>query len=106
MLNMNVAVYPMQTVTRTKVISPHILIADDDIESMMLLGQLLKQDYGVTYARSGEEALRLLEQHSFDLVMLDVIMWGIGGIDVLNSMRANPATANVPVILLSGLAKT
>jgi two-component system, sensor histidine kinase and response regulator len=106
MLNMNVAVYPMQTVTCTKVISPHILIADDDIESMMLLGQLLKQDYGVTYARSGEEALRLLEHQSFDLVMLDVIMWGIGGIDVLNVMRANPATANVPVILLSGLAKT
>jgi two-component system, sensor histidine kinase and response regulator len=106
MLNMNVAVYPMQTVTRTKVISPHILIADDDIDSMMLLGELLKLEYGVTYARSGEEALQLLAHQSFDLVMLDVVMWGIGGIDVLNEMRAKPETAHVPVILLSGQIKT
>lgn len=96
----------METVTRTTVISPNILIADDNIESMRLLGDLLKVDYGVTYARSGEEALRLLQDKTFDLVILDVVMWGIGGLEILNTMRANPVTAQVPVILVSGIAKT
>lgn len=105
MLNMNVAVYPMQTVTRTKVISPHILIADDDIESMLLLGGLLKSDYGVTFARNGEETLILLQERAFDLVILDVVMSGMDGLEVLTKIRANARTVDLPVILISGIAK-
>jgi two-component system, sensor histidine kinase and response regulator len=105
MLNMNVAVYPMQTVTRPKVISPTILIADDDIESMMLLGGLLKSDYGVTFSRNGEETLILLEERVFDLVILDVVMSGMDGLEVLAKIRANARTADLPVILISGIAK-
>ncbi|MBZ0286003.1 MAG: response regulator [Anaerolineae bacterium] len=105
MLNMDVAVYPMQTVTRTKVISPRILIADDDIESMMLLGGLLKSDYGITYARNGEETLILLEEREFDLVMLDLVMSGMDGLDVLAKIRAKTATRDLPVILISGVAR-
>src|SRR6187455_2494110 len=104
MLNMNVAVYPMQTVTRTTVISPTILLADDDIDSMMLLGNSLKSDYGVTFARNGEDALILLEQRSFELVVLDVVMSGMDGLEVLAKIRSNPRIADLPVILVSGIA--
>jgi len=106
MTNGNVAVYAMETVTRTTIICPSILIADDDLDSLLLLGDLLKADYGVTYARNGEEALCLLDQKPFDLVVLDVVIRGLGGLDVLRAIRANPASASLPVILVSGLTKT
>jgi two-component system, sensor histidine kinase and response regulator len=105
MMQVKIAAYPMEVTTRTTVISPHILIADDDLESLLLLGSLLKPDYGVTYARSGEEALALLETQSFDLVLLDVIMGNVGGLDVLAKIRATTETTEIPVILVSGMAK-
>jgi two-component system, sensor histidine kinase and response regulator len=106
MTNTTLAVCPMQleTMMHPTVISPHILLADDDIEAMIMLGDILKPLYSITFAQDGEKALRLLENNQFDLIMLDVVMWGMGGLEVLSAIRSRPATADLPVILVSALS--
>jgi two-component system, sensor histidine kinase and response regulator len=106
MINTTLAVCPMQleTMMHPTVISPHILLVDDDIEAMIMLGDILKPLYSITFAQDGEETLRLLENNQFDLIMLDVVMWGMGGLEVLSTIRSRPATADLPVILVSALS--
>jgi signal transduction histidine kinase len=86
-------------------LAPHILIADDDVNNLLLLGDILKIDYSVTYARNGRDTLNLLKQRVFDLVILDVVMQDMSGLDVLRSIRVTAETAELPVILISGIAQ-
>ena len=82
--------------------SAKILIVDDEPDLLELVGYTL---YGAGYqaltALSGEEALRKVETELPDLIILDVMMPGMSGLDVLRELRARPATAGLPVIILS-----
>jgi len=81
-----------------------ILIVDDDPMSLAVLNRLLRGCYRLRAARSGAQALRILGQPPLpDLILLDILMPGIGGYEVLQRMRSNPATAAIPVIILTSL---
>jgi signal transduction histidine kinase len=81
-----------------------LLAVDDNAQNRELLQRMLeRQGYSVTMAASGEECLKLLAGRRFDLVLLDVIMPGLSGFDVLNRMRASPELRTVPVIVISAL---
>lgn len=84
---------------------PHILIVDDDADVLGLLKLMVQTQYDVTCVRGGAEALEQLASRSFDLVLLDIMMPEISGMDVLRSIRANKQTADLPVILVTALAK-
>jgi len=75
---------------------PHILLVDDNFETLKLLQRVLQNDYHVTFAQSGDAALELLGRYLFDLVLLDMMMPGLNGLDVLKMMRSDPETANRP----------
>jgi phosphoserine phosphatase RsbU/P len=82
----------------------HLLVADDDASNReMLARRLQRQGYQVTLASSGLEVLRLLRAQPFDLVLLDMIMPGLDGYQVLTRVKADPALADVPVIIISSL---
>lgn len=83
---------------------PRLLVVEDDRDTLVFLKHVLGQEYETVCAESGEEALRCLKTQSFDLVLVDVIMQQISGLDVLKHIRATPATADLPVVLLSALA--
>jgi signal transduction histidine kinase len=81
-----------------------LLAVDDNAQNRELLQRMLeRQGYSVTMAASGEECLGLLAGRRFDLVLLDVIMPGLSGFDVLNRMRASQELHTVPVIVISAL---
>lgn len=82
---------------------PHLLLVDDEPTNVGLLKELLEDDYRVTTATKGAEALAQLNAERYDLVLLDILLPDISGLDILKSVRANPDTADLPIILMSAL---
>lgn len=81
---------------------PQILIVDDTPENLMLLSHLFRKEYAVRLAQNGNKALELCQGDSPpDLVLLDVMMPGISGFEVLQRMREHPVSENIPVIFVT-----
>jgi sigma-B regulation protein RsbU (phosphoserine phosphatase) len=93
---------------RAKVRTPggegRLLVVDDDESNRDMLTRRLRHDgYVVQDAPGGVDALRLLRANPFDLVLLDLIMSGLDGYQVLLKMKSDPALREIPVIMLSAL---
>ncbi|MDZ4797353.1 MAG: response regulator [Bryobacteraceae bacterium] len=81
-----------------------ILVADDDPDVRLLVRRALGgNDYEIREAGNGLEALKSIDANPPDLVILDVLMPGIDGLQVLKKMRSNPQTAQIPVIILTSM---
>ena len=81
-----------------------VLIVDDERRNVELLKVLLAPEgYLLLTATSGEEALNLLTDQKPDLILLDVMMPGMDGYAVAGKIKENPATRNIPVIMLTAL---
>jgi class 3 adenylate cyclase len=83
---------------------PKVLVVDDTPHNVKLLADLLTvKGYAVTTAVNGEEALARVAAERPDLILLDVMMPGLSGYDVCRRIRADPATALLPVVLVTSL---
>lgn len=81
-----------------------ILVIDDNRDNRDVLSRRLARDgHMVVVAADGRTALSLLDEQPFDLVLLDLIMPEMSGIEVLSRLKAQPATAGLPVIMISSL---
>jgi len=81
-----------------------ILVVDDTPRNVKLLADLLTvKGYSVVTAASGQEALASVDRERADLVLLDVVMPEISGYEVCRAIRAQPATAMLPVIMVTAL---
>jgi len=84
--------------------SSHILVVDDVGKNVRLLADVLgAHGYRTSTAASGEEALSRIAKDPPDLVLLDVMMPGMDGYEVCRAIRANPACAVLPVVLVTAL---
>lgn len=82
----------------------HILIVDDnEFNRNVLTRRLEKRGYQISAVETGEEALRLLEHEPIDLVLLDVMMPGIDGFEVLRQIRQEHSVIQLPVIMATSL---
>jgi CheY-like chemotaxis protein len=83
-----------------------VLIIDDEIHIRRLIAQMLELiGYQVLEAASGREALRLIEETRPDVITCDIFMPGMTGFDVLEALKSEPATADIPVIMLTALGQ-
>ena len=86
-------------------ITPHqkplVLIVDDMPDNVEILGEALTEDYEIQFAMSGEEALKLVRTHTPDLILLDIMMPGIDGLQVCKILKANAATRDIPIIFVT-----
>ena len=81
-----------------------LLVVDDTPVNLKLLADLLTaKGYAVTTATSGAEALARIDAEPLDLVLLDVMMPGMSGYEVCRKIRDNPATAMLPVVMVTAL---
>ncbi|MCS0582793.1 two-component system response regulator [Massilia pinisoli] len=81
---------------------PTILIVDDTPDNIMLLSRLLKDKYNTKVATNGTLALQIAQATpGLDLILLDVMMPGLDGYETCRRLKANPATAGMPVIFLT-----
>jgi DNA-binding response OmpR family regulator len=80
-----------------------VLIVDDEESMRLLLDRVMESIPGVevTLAAGCDEALQFTGKHDYDLILLDLLMPGIGGIAVLNAIRAGAKNAATPVIIVS-----
>lgn len=84
-----------------------ILIVDDRPQNRELLGDILIQmNQPYVSARNGQEALYLAKEEKPDLILLDIMMPGMDGYEVFDRLKADPVTAEIPVIFVSALNKT
>ena len=81
-----------------------ILVVDDTPSNVKLLADILQaRGYAVLTAATGAEALACVERDAPDLVLLDVMMPGMSGYEVCRKLRDNPATAMLPVVMVTAL---
>ncbi|SFM96420.1 diguanylate cyclase (GGDEF) domain-containing protein [Formivibrio citricus] len=84
---------------------PRILIVDDVHENLHVLMNILRDDYAISAATSGEKALELARTQPVpDLVLLDIKMPGMDGYSVLSALKIDVLTADIPVIFVTSLA--
>ncbi|MDA8110805.1 MAG: response regulator [Betaproteobacteria bacterium] len=82
-----------------------VLIIDDEESTRLLLARILTQDLKaeVTLAGTCEQALKLAGNFAYDAILLDLLMPGIGGYEVLRAIRAGSPNAHTPVVVVSVL---
>ncbi len=80
----------------------HILVVDDEEDILELVRyNLAKEGYQVTGALTGEDALQKARSDAFDLIVLDLMLPGIDGLEVTKRLKNSPKTEQVPIVMLS-----
>jgi DNA-binding response OmpR family regulator len=83
-----------------------ILVIEDDKFLRELISQkILKEGYDIAEAVDGEKGIEAVKKEMPDLVLLDLILPGIDGFEVLARIKADPSVAQIPVIILSNLGQ-
>ncbi len=83
-----------------------ILLAEDDLILADLYMQRLKHEgFNVVHANNGEDVLKLVGEANPRLIILDVMMPKMNGMDVLKNLKENPATKNIPVLIVTALVQ-
>ena len=82
--------------------SATVLVVDDDAENVAILGtMLLERGYEVRIARDGRSALESVRQQRPDMILLDVMMPVMDGMQVLDHLKLDPKTASIPVVMVT-----
>ena len=80
-----------------------ILIVDDEPINFQMISSALKDKYDILTALDGHDAIRLIQEHKIDLILLDVMMPVLDGFEVCKLIKANPASVDIPVLFLTVL---
>jgi putative two-component system response regulator len=92
----------LQTMTEARL--KKILVVDDEEETLTHISNILKRsNYEVVSTTKGKEALKLAANLLPDLVILDIVLPDMGGSEVASALVGNPATAEIPIIFLTGI---
>jgi CheY-like chemotaxis protein len=82
-----------------------LLVEDSKFLRLATERALVRAGYEVSSAGDGEQALRLAREKSPDLMLLDMLLPKMAGLDVLKALKRDPATARIPVVVLTGLSR-
>lgn len=89
----------------TQAVKEKILIIEDEPPLYKLLAYTLKKEgYQITWAKDGEEALKCIENEKPDLIVTDIMIPYINGLQVLEHTKKNPETSDIPFVILSSKA--
>lgn len=81
---------------------PHILVVDDVSTNIRLVTSILaEQPYELSFATSGEDALQQIQAEAFDLVLLDLMMPGLSGLEVARQLKQDARYASIPVVFIT-----
>jgi putative two-component system response regulator len=83
----------------------NILIVDDVVENIQVAMNILKEEnYEFSFAKDGNDAVELVNNNSFDLILLDIMMPGIDGYEVCRKIKKDDSLADIPIIFLTAKA--
>lgn len=83
-----------------------LLLVDDEEEILSVMEELFEDEYSVKKATNGGDALLMAQSEVPSVMIIDIMMPGMDGIEVCQKLRGNPITQNIPVIMLSAAAHT
>ncbi len=96
---------PDETTTKYKREKRHILLVEDNITNMMVTRDYLNhKGFQVIEAKDGNEAIKYAQEQKPDLILMDIQMPGMSGLEAIKRLRATPEFASVPIIALTALA--
>lgn len=78
-----------------------LVIEDEDLVRKVLEFRLKKEGYNVYQAKDGSEALDLIEKHHFDLMLVDIMIPYVGGLEITQKVKSNPQTKDTAIIVVS-----
>ena len=81
---------------------PRLLIIDDTPMMLSTLGNILKDDFTILVAKDGEKGIASAKKNKPVIILLDIMMPGMTGFEVIETLKADEETKNIPVILLTG----
>ena len=84
---------------------PKILIVDDEKANLKVLSDLLKDEAEIILAKTGEQALEKAQKYHPDLILLDVVMPGMDGFEVIAQFKSIEQLQIIPVIFITGLSR-
>jgi len=85
--------------------SQRILVVEDNDRNRRLLRILLKaRGYEVTEAVTGEEAMKYLKDHKPDLILMDIQLPNVDGLEMTRKIKSNPKTADIPIVAVTAYA--
>jgi DNA-binding response OmpR family regulator len=82
-----------------------LIVEDDKFLRELIVKKLVKEGYEISEAVDGEEGVKKIKEEKPDLVLLDLILPGIDGFEVLSRTKEDPALSQIPVIILSNLGQ-
>lgn len=82
-----------------------LVIEDDKFLRELIVQKLIKENYEVSEAIDGEQGIKKIKEEKPDLILLDLILPGIDGFEVLSRMREGSNLSSIPVIILSNLGQ-
>ena len=83
-----------------------VLAVEDERHDWNIYGKLLWYNgFDVLWAENGEDGVRLATEHEPDIVLADLILPGMSGIDMCRALKANPRTSHIPVIMLTARSR-
>jgi two-component system alkaline phosphatase synthesis response regulator PhoP/two-component system response regulator RpaA len=95
----------MAVSSRAQTLTRRVLVVDDDIEVAKSIEASLRKHYQVFVVYSGIEALKEARRHRPDIIVLDVLMPGMDGLETCRELRADPALTDVPILFLTALGR-
>jgi adenylate cyclase len=85
----------------TNEIKQVLVVDDDELARIEIAHSIEKQGHSVRQSKNGEQALQMLQAGGFDIVLLDLLMPGIDGYEVLQKMKADSALSSTPVSVIT-----
>jgi DNA-binding response OmpR family regulator len=82
-----------------------LLIEDDPFLSSLLKTRFVKEGFEITHAATGDEGISMLKQGGFNLVLLDLILPGKSGFEVMEEINMDPAAPKIPILIISNLGQ-
>ena len=82
-----------------------LLVEDDEMFAAMYKRQFIADGFAIDVAENGQTGFSLLTKNQYDLVLLDILLPDIDGIEVFRQMKAQDATKNIPVVFLTNLSQ-
>ncbi len=82
-----------------------LIVEDDKFLRELIVKKLAKEGYEVSEAIDGEEGIKKIKSEKPDLILLDLILPGMDGFEVLSKMKDDPLLSSIPVIILSNLGQ-
>jgi len=80
-----------------------LFIDDNPVDRALISALLEKYDFEVLLAPDGPTGLRLIQENKFDIILLDILLPGISGIELCKKIKKNPATEDIPVIFYTSI---